>query len=69
MSCSLIERSTSAWRTGLSVVLAMKGMKPAVWNTRSMPTASSAKNGLARSLMTMPTVFERALLRLAAPRL
>ena len=67
--CSISDFSTSSWRTGFSAVLAMKGTMPADWKTRSMPTASSAKKGLVRSLMTMPMTLEWALRRLAAPRL
>ncbi len=67
--CSIIDFSTSSWRTGFSAVLAMKGTTPTDWKTRSVPTASSAKNGLVRSLMTMPMTLECALRRLAAPRL
>ena len=66
--CSRISRITWACRTTFSPVLAMNGTTSEVWQARSMPIASSMKNGLARSLMTMPSSDVRAERRLAAPR-
>ena len=59
---------------GMERVFQSAGVVPFIantadWKTRSMPTASSAKNGLVRSLMTMPMTLEWALRKLAAPRL
>ena len=68
-ACSRMALSTSACRFGLSAVCAIRERRPDVRKTDSIPTASSAKKGLARSLMTMPTTLVRALRRLAAPRL
>ena len=68
-ACSRMALSTSVCRFGLSAVCAIRETRPDARNTDSMPTASSAKNGLARSLMTIPTTLLCALRRLAAPRL
>ena len=68
-ACSRMAFSTSACRFGLSAVCAIRETSPEARKTDSIPTASSAKKGLARSLMTMPTTLVRAARRLAAPRL
>ena len=67
--CSRITFMTCACRAGLSPVLARNGTIPAAASPRSIPTASSAKKGLVRSLMIIPTVSAAPLRRLAAPRL